>query len=158
MTAARGATAATTVTPTKKQAVRQAAATPPVTPAAKVAAGAPRRVRLVVSRIDPWSMMKMSFLLSVALGIALVIALAVAWTVLDGMGVFSQVNEIAWEVRGNEQFNILEYVGLSRVLSLGTVLAVVNVALLTALGTLLAVLYNISSALVGGITTTLTDD
>jgi hypothetical protein len=107
--------------------------------AARVAAGAPRKVRLVAAKVDPWSAMKMSFLLSVALGIMLVVALGVLWWVLDGMGIFADV-------------------GLSKVLSLGTVLAVVNVVLITALGTLGAFLYNFSSALVGGLTLTLTDD
>lgn len=152
------AAAAGTVTPGKRQAIKNAAAPKPTSAAARAAAGAPRRVRLVVSRVDPWSMMKMSFLLSVALGVVLVICLAVLWTVLNGMGVFTQMNELISQVMGNDKFNVLNYVGLSKVLSLGTVLAVVNVALLTALGTLLAILYNIGAALVGGITTTLTDD
>lgn len=102
--------------------------------------------------------MKMSFLLSVALGIVLVVCLAVLWTVLNGMGVFDQINSLIAQVMGNEKINVLDYVGLSKVLSLGTVLAVVNVALMTALGTLTAFLYNIGAALVGGLTTTLTDD
>lgn len=149
--------AAGTVTPARQQAIKQAAAKPSGA-AARAAAGAPRRVRLVVSRVDPWSAMKMSFLLSVALGIVLVVCLAVLWTVLNGMGVFDQANELIWQIMGNEKFNVLDFAGLSKVLSLGTVLAVVNVALLTALGTLLAFLYNLGAGLVGGITTTLTDD
>lgn len=149
---------ATTVAPPQRQAINKAAGARGASPAARAAAGAPRRVRLVVSRIDPWSAMKISFLLSVALGIATVIALAVLWSVLNGMGVFDQMNDIIAQVRGSSNFNVLDFVGLSRVISLGTVLAVVNVALLTALGTLGALLYNISAALVGGLTTTLTDD
>lgn len=145
---------------TNRQAIKKAASGQPrpASAGAKAAAGAPRRVRLVVSRVDPWSAMKISFLLSVAFGIATVASLAVCWSVLNGMGVFDQVNDIIAQVRGNQNFNVLDYVGLSRVISLGTVLAVVNVALLTALGTLGALIYNISAALVGGLTTTLTDD
>lgn len=147
-----------TVTSAQRVVARKGAAARPASPAARAAAGAPRRVRLVVSKLDPWSVMKMSFLLSVALGIILVVALAVLWTVLNGMGVFDQINTLIAQVMGNEKINILDYVGLSKVLSLGTVLAVINVALLTAVLTLMAVLYNIGAALVGGITTTLTDD
>ncbi len=156
--ATAGAPAAT-VTPGRRQPARKGApAQRGSGPAARAAAGAPRRVRLVVSRVDPWSAMKMSFLLSVALGIVLVVCLAVLWTVLNGMGVFDQINSLIAQVMGNEKINVLDYVGLSKVLSLGTVLAVVNVALMTALGTLTAFLYNIGAALVGGLTTTLTDD
>ena len=40
--------------------------------------GAPRRVRLAISRVDPWSVMKLSFLLSVAIGVMIVVAAAVS--------------------------------------------------------------------------------
>ena len=56
-------------------------------PAAR-APGTHRRVKLTGSRIDPWSAMKMSFLISVALGIAGVVMVAVLWMILSGMGVF----------------------------------------------------------------------
>src|SRR5690625_4122066 len=51
--------------------------------------GGPRRVRLTVSRVDPWSIMKLSFLLSIALGIVLVVAVALVWTVLNAMEGFA---------------------------------------------------------------------
>lgn len=122
------------------------------------AAGAPRTVRLSLARIDPWSAMKMTFLLSVALGIATVVAAFLLWTMVNGMGVLDSSNDFIRELTNASDFSIYDYVGLTRVLSLVTVLAVANVVLLTALGTLGAVLYNVSAALVGGIGTTLTDD
>lgn len=119
-----------------------------------------RRVRLTVSRVDPWSAMKVSFLLSVALGIAGVIATAVLWTVLDAMGVFDQINGVIGQVvaDGSNSFDILDFVGFTRVVSLSIVIGVVDVILMTAIATLAAFLYNISSALVGGLKLTLTDD
>jgi transmembrane protein DUF3566 len=126
--------------------------------------GAPRpssrRVRLTVSRIDPWSAMKISFLLSVALGIALVIATVVLWTVLDAMGVFDQVNGVVGQVvqDGSSKFDILDFIGFTRVVSLSIVIGVVDVILFTAIATLTAFLYNVSAALVGGVNLTLTDD
>jgi hypothetical protein len=115
-------------------------------------------VRLSVARVDPWSVMKLSFLLSVALGIALVVAAGVLWSVLDGMGVFSDINRVVGEVMGDNSFDVMGFVGLSKVLSLATVIAVVDVILVTALATLGAFLYNLSSTLVGGIHVTLSDD
>jgi hypothetical protein len=128
--------------------------------APRTAAAGPRRVRLTVARIDPWSAMKLSFLLSVAIGIALVVTVGVLWTILDSMGVFSSVNSTIGEVLGdsNTTFNLMDYIGFSRVLSLATVIAVVDVFLLTALLTLSAFLYNVCSSLVGGLHLTLTDD
>ena len=119
--------------------------------------GAPRRVRLTVARVDPWSVMKLSFLLSVALGIALVVASGVLWTILDGMGVYADINRVTTEILA-QPFDVLEYVGFGKVLSLATVIAVVDVVLITALATLGAFLYNVASTLVGGLHVTLSDD
>ena len=119
-----------------------------------------RRVRLTVSRVDPWSAMKISFLLSVALGIAGVVMVFVLWTILAGMGVFDQINGIVGEVvqDGQQRFDIMDFIGLGRVVSLSIVIAVIDVILVTAIATLGAFLYNVSSALVGGVQLTLTDD
>jgi Transmembrane domain of unknown function (DUF3566) len=120
---------------------------------------APRKVRLTVARVDPWSVLKLSFLLSVALGVVLVTASVVLWTVLDAMGVFATVNnELRSIGSANTKFNIDDWVGLGRVVSLTTVIAVVNVLIIMALSTLGAVLYNLASSLVGGLQVTLSDD
>ncbi|NUP73658.1 MAG: DUF3566 domain-containing protein [Sinomonas sp.] len=119
-----------------------------------------RRARLLVSKIDPWSVLKMSFLLSVALGIVTVVASIVLWTVLDITGIFDKINGLLGEVAGSESggFDLKKVASLGQVASFATIIAVVNVVLLTALSMLTTVLYNIASALVGGIGVTLTDD
>ena len=120
----------------------------------------PRRVKLTVSRADPWSVMKMSFLISVAIGIAGVVMVAVLWMILSGMGVFSEVNRLVGTIISDSEnpFDIMDFLGFGRVLSLSIVIGVIDVILLTALSTLGAFLYNICSALVGGLQLTLTDD
>ena len=119
-----------------------------------------RRVKLTVSRVDPWSAMTMSFLISVALGIAGVVMVAVLWMILSGMGVFSEVNRLVGTVLQDSEnpFNLMDFLGFGRVLSLSIVIGVIDVILLTALSTLGAFLYNICSSLVGGLQLTLTDD
>ena len=130
----------------------------PRTSEASASAG-PRRVRLAVARIDPWSVMKLSFLLSVAAGIMMVVATAVVWYTLDGLQVFTKVNDLIATLASDPTFfNILDVAGFSRVISLATMIAGLDVILLTALATIGAFLYNIVAALVGGIHLTLTDD
>jgi hypothetical protein len=121
----------------------------------------PRKVRLTLGKVDPWSVMKIGFLLSVAIGISLVVLTAVLWMILDTMGVFSDVNRTVGTVLGSSSgstFNLMDYVGFGRVISLATVIAVIDVFLLTALATLSAFLYNVCAQLVGGVQMTLTDD
>ncbi|WP_309108695.1 DUF3566 domain-containing protein [Arthrobacter sp.] len=119
-----------------------------------------RRARLLVSKVDPWSVLKMAFLLSVALGIVTVVAAIVLWTVLDLTGIFDQVDSLLGTLAGSEGggFELKKIASLGQVASFATIIAVVNVVLLTALSMLSAVLYNISATLVGGIGVTLTDD
>jgi hypothetical protein len=119
-----------------------------------------RRARLLVSKVDPWSVLKMAFLLSVALGIVTVVAAIVLWTVLDLTGIFDQVDSLLGTLAGSEGggFELKKVASLGQVASFATIIAVVNVVLLTALSMLSAVLYNIAATLVGGIGVTLTDD
>ncbi|GAA1149207.1 hypothetical protein GCM10009583_18980 [Ornithinicoccus hortensis] len=122
----------------------------------------PRRVRLTLQRVDPWSVMKISFLVSVALGIAGVVMVTVLWSVLSGMQVFSTVNELITMIStgedGGPSFDLMDYLGFGRVVSLSVVIGVINVILLTALATLTAFLYNVCTALVGGAQLTLSDE
>ncbi|MBT0993482.1 DUF3566 domain-containing protein [Cellulomonas sp. DKR-3] len=123
------------------------------------AGGGPRRVRLAISRIDPWSVMKLSFLMSVAFGILIVVAVGVVWYTLNGMHVFTNIDDLVRQVTGDEsQIDILQYVQFNRVISGATLIAVVDVFLLTALATIGAFLYNIVAALVGGLHVTMTDE
>ena len=118
------------------------------------------RARLLVSKVDPWSVLKMAFLLSVALGIVTVVAAIVLWTVLDLTGIFDQVDSLLGTLAGSEGggFELKKVASLGQVASFAVIIAVINVVLLTALSMLSAVLYNISATLVGGIGVTLTDD
>ena len=50
-------------------------------------ARSPRRARLRLVRVDPWSVMKTAFLLSVAFGIVTVVAVFMIWSVLGAAGV-----------------------------------------------------------------------
>ena len=119
-----------------------------------------RRARLMLNRVDPWSVLKLAFLLSVALGILTVVAAVALYSLSDALGLFQRINDVLGTVLGAEsgRYTVQSLAPLSTVVSLATVLAVLNVILLTALATVAALLYNVCAALVGGVGVTLTDD
>ncbi|NEC76504.1 DUF3566 domain-containing protein, partial [Streptomyces rochei] len=120
-----------------------------------------RKARLRVAKADPWSVMKVSFLLSIALGICTIVAAAVLWMVMDAMGVFSTVGGTISEATGSNEsngFDLQSFLSLPNVLLFTTVIAVIDVVLATALATLGAFIYNLSAGFVGGVELTLAED
>ena len=121
--------------------------------------GGPRKARVLVSRIDPWSVLKMGFLLSIAIGIMLVVAVFVLWNALNEFGLFSLIDQWVNKLFAGEQpVDIIKIFDLNKVMSAAILVSVMNVVLLTALSTIAAFLYNTVSSVVGGIYVTLTDD
>lgn len=139
---------ATTAVPTKSKPIKQKPR-------------GPRRARLRLTRIDPWSVMKTAFLLSIAFGIVTVVSVAMIWQVLNSAGVWDSINTSIREVvdsQGKNDFDVRDYVGTDRVLGFTMLVAAVDVILLTAIATLGAFLYNMAAALLGGIEVTLAED
>ena len=130
------------------------------TPGAPVRA--PRRARLRLSRIDPWSVMKVSFLLSIAFGIVTVVSVFLVWSVLGAAGVWDSINNTVSDTvsSGNNvsTFDISDYLGMSRVLGFTMLVSVIDVILITAIATLGAFLYNMAASLLGGVEVTLAED
>lgn len=120
-----------------------------------------RRARLRITHVDPWSVMKIAFLLSVAVGIVTVIAVSMVWSVLGAAGVWESINSSVQEVIGGEtgrSFDVEDYVGTSRVVGFTMIVAVIDVILMTAIATLGAFLYNLAATLLGGLEVTLAED
>ena len=128
-------------------------------PASRPAAG-PRRARLLVTRLDPWSVMKTAFMLSVSIGIVLLMSTALLWWTLDVTGVFAAIGRTIDDVAGSGSlsFDFLSFVGFSRIMGIGLVLTAIEIVLGSALATLFAFLYNLSVGLTGGLEVTLSED
>jgi Transmembrane domain of unknown function (DUF3566) len=141
------------------------AATPEAHLAAKPKVGVARRTRkarLRLSRLDPWSVMKTSFLFSIAAGIMLVVAVYSIWTVLSTSHLFESINEIVRSVVSTPgdttPFRIQEYVNTQKVMGVTALIACVDVVIFTALATLGSFLYNLAATMLGGLEITLAED
>jgi hypothetical protein len=120
-----------------------------------------RRARLRLVQVEPWSVMKTAFLLSVAIGIVTIVAVGIVWGVLGAAGLWDSVNSIVQDSLGDSSgtpFEIQKYLGTSRVLGFTMIVAVADVVLITAIATLGAFLYNLTAGLLGGIEVTFAED
>jgi hypothetical protein len=136
-----------------------------VHPAAKTKVGVARRTRkarLRLSRLDPWSVMKTSFLFSIAAGIMLVVAVYSIWAVLSTSHLFDSINEIVRSVVSTPgdttPFRIQEYINTQKVMGVTALIACVDVVIFTALATLGSFLYNLAATMLGGLEITLAED
>jgi hypothetical protein len=126
------------------------------------AARGPRRARLNLKRIDPWSVMKFSFAVSVVLFIVVVVATSVLYLALDAMGVWTEVNKSLSDLVNASGGSGAQAASPFRVTAWGVIgtsmlIGAVNVVLFTALATLGAFVYNVCADLVGGVELTLAE-
>jgi hypothetical protein len=120
-----------------------------------------RKARLRLVQVEPWSVMKTAFMLSIAIGIVTVVAVGILWGVLGATGLWDSVNSIVRDSIGDSSgspFEIQKYLGTSRVLGFTMIVAVADVVLITAIATLGAFLYNLAASLLGGIEVTFAED
>jgi hypothetical protein len=118
----------------------------------------PRRARLNLKRIDPWSVMKFSAAVSVVLFIVVIVATSVLYLALDAMGVFKSVNSSLTDlIAGAGQSSSSLKITAKGVIGTSALIGLVNVVLFTALATLGAFIYNVCADLVGGIELTLAE-
>jgi len=138
---------------------RPAAATRPevaTDPEASFEPGVTRRLKYV----EPWSVTKLAFVVSVALMIVGVVAMTVFWIVLQVTGVWGALNDSVANILSDDAqaFDVTDHLGLGRLLGLTLVLSAINVVFMTALATIAAHLYNAAATILGGINLTFSGD
>ena len=118
-----------------------------------------RRMNLSLTRLNAWSVAKVSFLMSLAGGIIQIIATALVWMLLNVVGVFDQLTQIVASTGLDAGgLNLTDVFSLSSVLSAVTIFSIIEIVLFTLLASVVALIYNVVSSLVGGVHITLGDD
>jgi hypothetical protein len=146
--------------PGKAPRTQQAAGGKRPTPAGFQAQGGPssRKAQLAIARIEPWSVMKFSFMISLVGWVILFVAVALMYFVLQKIGVFTSIENTVGLVTASKSragTNAASWFSASRVLGYTMLVGAVNVILITALATIGSVLYNLVTMLAGGIEVTL---
>lgn len=128
-------------------------------PGAPVAARprGPVRASMQIRRIDPWSTLKVSGLLSIALFFIWMIAVALLYLVLGAMGVWSKLNSNVGDLLTTGSGAGGEIVSAGSIFGSAALIGLVNIVLLTAMATVGAYIYNLSTDIVGGVEVTLAD-
>lgn len=120
--------------------------------------GQPRRALLSLERIEPLSVMKFSFLISLVAWIIVFIAVAVIYFALSKLGVFAKIEHTVGLITSSKTqagSNAAAWFSASRVFTYTALVCTINAILFTALATIGAALYNLVSHLTGGIEVTL---
>jgi len=117
-----------------------------------------RQAHLTVARIEPWSVMKFSFVVSLVAFVILFVAVSVIYGTLSALGVFTSLQHVVQSVTSSQDsngVNAATWFTASRILSYTAMLGALNIVLITAMCTIGAVAYNLTSRLVGGVEVTL---
>ncbi|TQF74709.1 hypothetical protein FK531_00990 [Rhodococcus spelaei] len=128
---------------------------PSLVVAATAPVGDPLRASVQIRKIDPWSALKVSLVLSVALFFVWMFAVGFLYLVLDGMGVWDRLNNAFTDIVSETGNSGLVTAG--QVFGYSALIGVINVVLFTALATVGAFIYNLCTDLVGGVEVTLAD-
>jgi uncharacterized membrane protein len=113
---------------------------------------------LSLQRIEPMSVMKFSFLLSLVGWVVLFVAVTIVYFTLSKLGVFTKIEQTVGLVTFNKDHpgsNASSWFRASRVLEYTALVCTINAILFTALATVGAALYNLVTSLTGGIEVTL---
>ncbi|MCH9733843.1 MAG: DUF3566 domain-containing protein [Actinomycetia bacterium] len=153
----------------RKQADRPVAEPPAKLPAQATTSGravqlaareykGPVRASMQIRQVDPWSALKVSLVLSVAMFFVWMIAVAFLYLVLGGMGVWSKLNSNVGDLLTSASGSVSgELVSSGTIFGGAALIGLVNIVLMTAGATIGAFIYNLTTDLVGGVEVTLAD-
>jgi hypothetical protein len=117
----------------------------------------PRRANLQIKRFDPWSVLKLSLVLGVALFFVWLVAVGALYAVLDGMGVWDKINGLSTDLLQANASGSEPLISAGRVFGIAAIVGAVNIVLFSALATVGAFVYNVSADLAGGLEVTLAE-
>ena len=124
------------------------------TPAvARVETTAVRRSRVEMTKVDLWSVLKVSLCFYLAGLAILIIAGLVVWLLLDASGGIHNFEKFMGDIMSAKDYRLVA----SQILLGAVLVGLVIVALMTIISVIAASLYNLFSELVGGVEVTLVE-
>ncbi|NHI15895.1 DUF3566 domain-containing protein [Microbacterium excoecariae] len=109
-----------------------------------------KQVRLRLVYVDFWSAVKLSFLVAIAVAIVTLVSFLLVFLVVQSTGLIAQVDEFVSSF-SDGAFSIQAAVGLPQVFAFGSVVAILNLVVVTVLGAVAAGIYNMAVKVTGGL-------
>ena len=106
-----------------------------------------QRVRRVIRKIDPWTVLKVSLVFNAMMALVFALGTVIFWSIFVNAGIPERINELALLIGLENGINLDGQVYFRIVV----LLAVIGTIMMTGFFTLGAVIYNLISDLVGGI-------
>lgn len=113
-----------------------------------------RRVRRVIRRIDPWTVLRFSVLFYISMLVVVLVAGTLLWVAASSVGVIDNVEKFIRELFALESFRISGV----KLFTSSTVGGLVLVLLGTGINVLMAVVYNLTADIVGGVEVTMLEE
>lgn len=108
-----------------------------------------KQVRLRLVYVDFWSAVKLSFLAAVALAIVTIVSFFLVYMVVQTTGLIAQADELFRSF--SQEVSISQFIGLPQVMTFATIVAILNLVVVTVLGAVIAGIYNLAVKVTGGL-------
>ncbi len=106
-----------------------------------------QRVRRVIRKVDPWTVLKVSLIFNAMMALVFVLGTVIFWAIFVNAGIPERINELALLIGLENGINLDGQVYFRIVI----LLSVIGTIMMTGFFTLGAVIYNLISDLVGGV-------
>ena len=108
-----------------------------------------KQVRLRLVYVDFWSAVKLSFLAAVALAIVTLVSVFLIYMVIQTTGLITQLDELFTAFDDN--FVLSDVINLPQVMAFASIVAILNLIVITVLGAVVAGIYNLMVKVTGGL-------
>ncbi len=112
-----------------------------------------RQARVVIRKVGPWSVLKLSFLFYLCVMVVILGALVILYGVLDAIGALKSVTDLIRDLFADQQFVIHGDWLFTRAVLIGLAMVVIW----SLINVFVAFLYNLISDIVGGVEVTLSE-
>src|SRR6185312_14931590 len=112
----------------------------------------PRLASLQLKRIDPWTVLKISLIVTIVMFFVWMIAVGVLYLSLGSMDVWTKINDTYNTLATSDATTSgSDLITPARVFGITAVIGAINIVLFTALATIAAFVYNAAAGMAGGV-------